>query len=156
MSAIALCLLAIASVPAQTQALDTQKLPSVAKFVAPAYPQAAIDQRMGGTIISRLRVARDGSVVSVRTVSVHADDPVFEKVFEKFVIDALKQWRFKPWNGEFTIDVSSSFEFIEDECEGANAHPITSEIHVSADLPAFVYVSTGVECVETTNETSRP
>ncbi|MBZ5722596.1 MAG: energy transducer TonB [Acidobacteriia bacterium] len=113
-------------------------------FVAPAYPRAAKDQRKMGKTISRINVSPEGVVTEVKTVSANA-------VFEDYVLKALKQWRFKPMEREHVLEITCSFEVIENECEGTNEHPITSETYVSAELPTVVHIRTGLQCVETSN-----
>jgi len=118
----------------------------VVTFVAPAYPRAAKDQRKMGKTLTRITVNRDGAVTEVKTISANA-------VFEDYVLEALRQWRFKPSDQEHTLQVTCSFEFIDDKCEGTNQHPITSETLVSAELPTVVHIKTGLQCVEATSNT---
>ena len=119
-------------------------MPAVVTFVAPAYPRAARDQRKMGTTLTRITVNRDGAVTEVKTISANP-------VFEGYVLEALRQWRFKPSDQEHTLQVTCSFEFIDDKCQGTNRHPITSETHVSAELPTVVHIKTSLPCVETSN-----
>ena len=121
-------------------------MPAVVTFVAPAYPRAAKDQRKMGKTLTRITVNRDGAVTEVKTISANA-------VFEDYVLEALRQWRFKPSDQEHTLQVTCSFEFIDDKCEGTNQHPITSETLVSAELPTVVHIKTGLQCVEATSNT---
>ena len=95
-----------------------------------------------GKTLTRITVNRDGAVTEVKTISGYP-------VFENYVLEALKQWRFKPWDQEHTLQVTCSFEFMDDKCEGTDKHPITSETHVSAELPTVVHIKTGVQCIET-------
>jgi len=127
---------------AQSPSVTEKDVPTVVTFVAPAYPRAAKDQRKMGKTITRIKVSSDGSVTDVKTVSANA-------AFEKYVLEALRQWRFLTSEREHTLDVTCSFEFIEDECEGTNERPITSETYVSAELPTLVHIKTGLQCLET-------
>jgi TonB family protein len=111
----------------------------VLRFVAPPYPRAAKDNRMMGTTVSELSVALDGSVSGVRTIRAH-------KVFESSVASALRQWRFKPINEAYKLQVTVSFEFAEDS-ECTNKGALTPETSVSADLPSIVHIKTGLPCV---------
>jgi TonB family protein len=133
----------------QAPATAEKDMPAVVTFVAPAYPRAAKDQRKMGKTLTRITVNRDGAVTEVKTISANA-------IFEDYVLEALRQWRFKPSDQEHTLQVTCSFEFIDDKCEGTNQHPITSETHVSAELPTVVHIKTGLQCVETSNTQEQP
>lgn len=141
--AVAMCL-GVNLCPASAQSSGADALPSVISFVAPAYPRAARDNRMMGTTVTRITVAKDGLVSSVRTISAHP-------VFEKYVADALKQWRFRPSTEEHTFDVTCRFEFYDEDCE----KPLTPETQVSAELPSLVHIRTGLQCVQVSNSTSK-
>jgi hypothetical protein len=65
-------------------------------------------------------------------------------VFEDYVLGALKQWRFMPSDQEHTIQVTCSFEFMDDNCEGA------PETYVSAELPTVVHIKTSL-CARNTS-----
>lgn len=119
----------------------TEKMPTVITFVAPAYPRAAKDQRKMGKTITQIKVSPEGSVTEVKTVSANV-------VFENYVLEALKKWRFQPLEREHILEVTCSFEFIQNECEGTNKQPITSETYVSAELPTVVHIKTGLPCWE--------
>ena len=129
---------------AQAPPTAENDIPAVVTFVAPAYPRTARDQRRMGKTLTRVTVNRDGTVTGGKTISANP-------VFEGYVLEALRQWRFKPSDQEHTLQVTCSFELIDDKCEGTNQHPITSETHVSAELPTVVHIKTGVQCVETSN-----
>lgn len=133
-------LLVAASVPVCSQIPDKEALPSIVSFVAPPYPRAAKDQRIQGTTVTRITVAPDGTVTAATTVSAHP-------VFEKYVVDALKQWRFKASSQEHTFEVTCRFEFYDEDCKKA----LTPETLVSAELPTLVRVKTGLQCIETSN-----
>ena len=123
----------------QAPGAAAKDMPVVVMFVAPAYPRAARDQRIMGQTLTRITVARDGTVTEVKTISAH-------RVFEDYVLEALKQWRFKPSDQEHTFQVTCLFEFMDD-CEGTNKHPITPETHVSAELPTVVHIKTSFPCM---------
>ena len=103
------------------------------KFVAPAYPKHAKANRIMGKTLTLLTINRDGFVKEVKTIAAH-------RVFEHDVLEALKQWRFKPSDHEYTLEVTCLFELTVSECED----PITSETHVSAELPSTVHIKTGL------------
>ena len=133
---------------AQVPGTAEKDIPAVTVFVAPAYPRTAKDRRIMGKTVTRITVNRDGAVTEVKTITAH-------QVFEKYVLEALAQWRFKPSDQEHTLQVTCSFEFMDDKCEGTNAHPITSETHVSAELPTVVHIKTGVQCIEVSTDQER-
>ena len=120
----------------QTPDASLNDLPALVTFVAPAYPRAARYQRIMGKTITRITVDRDGVVTYAQTISAH-------RIFESYVLAALKQWRFRPSEQEHTFQVKCSFA-LDDECEGTSG--ITSETRVSAKLPAFVQIKTGWQC----------
>src|SRR2546425_1033634 len=93
-----------------------------------------------GKTLTRLTINRDGFVTDAKTITAH-------RVFEGYVLEALKQWRFKPSDHEYTLEVTCLFEFAE-ACEGTDLHPVTSETYVSAELPTVVHVRTGLKCIE--------
>jgi TonB family protein len=119
----------------------------VMKFVAPPYPRKAIDNRIVGTTVSEISVGLDGSVREVQTVRAH-------QVFEKHVTDALRQWRFRPGNQEYKLEVTVVFEF-DDSCEGTEKHPVTSETRVSAEFPTLVRIVTSPRCAEVFNSNKK-
>ena len=139
-----LTLLSASLVFAQSPSVSEKDVPTVLTFVAPAFPRAAKDQRKMGKTITRIKISAEGSVTEVKTVSANV-------VFENYVLEALKQWRFQPSEKEHVLEVTCSFEFIQNECEGTNLHPMTSETYVSAELPTVVHIKTGLQCLETNN-----
>ncbi len=140
-STVLLTLLSTSLLFAQSPSVTATEEPTVLTFVAPAYPRAAKDQRKMGKTITRIKVSPEGSVTEAKTVSANA-------VFEKYVLEALKQWRFQPLGRGYSLEVTCSFEFIQNECEGSNEHPVTSETYVSAELPTVVHIKTGLQCME--------
>ena len=124
----------------QAPGAAAEDMPAVVTFVAPAYPRAARDRRIMGKTLTRITVNRDGAVTEVKTILAH-------RVFEDYVLEALKQWRFRPSDQEHTLQITCLFEF-DEKCEGTDKHPITPETHVAADLPNVFHVRTGLQCIE--------
>ncbi len=58
--------------------------------VFPMYPQAAVEARIEGRVVVDLTVARSGQVVGA--VVVESEPP---GVFDKAVLDAVSQWRYR-------------------------------------------------------------
>jgi len=141
---VLLTLLSASLLFAQSPSVTEKEVPTVVTFVAPAFPRAAKDHRKMGKTITRIKISAGGSVTEVKTVSAN-------EVFENYVLEALRQWRFQPSDREHILDVTCSFEFIQNECEGTNQHPITSETYISAELPTVVHIKTGLQCLETNN-----
>ncbi len=144
----ALILVAYSFVSAQVLNLAEHDFPAVVTFVAPAYPRVAKDHRMQGRTITRISIDRTGVVTKTKIISGHP-------VFEKYVLEALKQWRFKPSNQEHTFQIICTFELTDNDCEGTDKHPITAETQVSAELPFVVRIKTGLPCEETNNSQNR-
>ena len=124
----------------QVPSTTVQDSPPVIKFVAPAYPRAAKDQRIMGKTTTRLTVNRDGTVKEVKTVVAHP-------VFEKYVLEALRKWRFKPSDRDYTLEITCVFELTYPaNCTAPDYHPVTPETNVSAELPTTVYIGTDLQC----------
>ena len=88
-----------------------------------------------------MTIGRDGVATEVRTIRAHP-------IFESYVLQALRLWRFKPSGQPHTLQVTCSFELLSDKCEGTSQHPITAETYVSAELPDVIHVKTGIQCQE--------
>ena len=115
-----------------------ESVPTVIKFFAPPYPRAARDQRILGKTLTRLTINPAGLVTEAKTIIAH-------RVFEDYVLEALKQWRFKPSDHESTFEVTCIFELMEGKCEGLR--PVTPETHVSAELPTTIHIRTDMACI---------
>ena len=119
--------------------------PRLLRFVAPAYPRRANDARMMGTVVTRIRVGKDGRVLQADLVSGHP-------FFTATVLDALKQWRFTASQEEYTFEVACRFEFYgPDKCFREDGKPITPETLVSAELPTDVLIRATGWCDILTN-----
>jgi len=109
----------------------------VKKFVAPAYPAAARENRMQGTTITELQVRADGTIGSVKVVDA-------APVFHDYVEAALKQWVFDPIPQPATLRVT--VKFFLDSCGKAGPHQeapqLFGETLVQADLPETVEIRT--------------
>jgi TonB family protein len=119
------------------QAKDNEErdIPTLIRFVAPAYPREARDGRISGKTTTRITVNREGIVQNATTI-------VANRVFEKEVLEALTQWRFKPSDQEHTFQINCIFELEIQPCEGLKTRALTSETHVSAELPTVVHIKT--------------
>uniref|UniRef100_Q01RK2 TonB C-terminal domain-containing protein n=1 Tax=Solibacter usitatus (strain Ellin6076) TaxID=234267 RepID=Q01RK2_SOLUE len=115
-----------------------EDLPTLITFVAPVYPQSAKDQRISGKTEHASRSIATGFVTEATTIIAH-------RVFEDYVLEALKQWRFKPSGHEYTLEVTCIFELTEGKCEGLR--PITPGTHVSAELPTIIHISSDMACI---------
>jgi len=74
---------------------------------APAYPIAARQLKVSGSVAVEAIVSESGSVEEVRTVS---GNPILSKA----VVEAVKKWRFQPFEAEgkkVKAIASLSFEF---------------------------------------------
>ena len=63
----------------------------LAQQVDPAYPESARVSRQQGTVVLQVMIARDGSVEDAKFLQ-------GSLVFARAAIDAVKQWRFKPYS----------------------------------------------------------
>jgi TonB family protein len=141
-SALLLVIAFVAPIYAQTAVTPSPR--QLVTFVAPAYPRLARDGLMTGTTVTRLKIGKNGQVIDAEVVSGHP-------FFTKYVLPALKQWRFQPSEQEFVLDVICRFELYSDgKCFRDNGEPITSETIVSAELPTNILVRTTARCVMVT------
>jgi protein TonB len=64
-------------------------------YVDPVYPAEARAERLGGTVVLRVTTGKDGSVEAATLTS-------GPKILGESAIDAVKQWKYKPYvvNGE--------------------------------------------------------
>jgi protein TonB len=77
--------------------------PGLIKRVEPEYPPMARTARMTGTVVLDAIIQKDGTVTDVTVVkSTNA-------MFERASIDAVKQWRFTPFQFDVVLTVSVSF-----------------------------------------------
>ena len=142
---IALLLLFAAPVLcAQTPELANGDIPAVVRFVAPAYPRLAKDNRIMGTTVTDITVNAQGRVREAKIISAHP-------VFTNYVLSALRQWEFRASHAEYHLKVTVQFDLLDDCSDGTDKHPLTSETSVSAELPGTVHVSTAARCMETSN-----
>jgi TonB family protein len=81
----------------------------VVNRVEPLYPAQALAQRLEGTVILQVWVARDGSVQDVKLMRGNF-------ALARAAFDAVRQWRFKPYapNGrpvDFQTIVTLNFKY---------------------------------------------
>lgn len=137
--------LVVAASPCQTQPKSAGVL-HLSRFVAPAYPAAARMARVQGKADVELQINADGTVTSVAVKS--------HPLFQRYVEQALKQWRFEPLTEPATLHAVVNFEF--ESCDHIKPDPLGSaqvrETRVSADLPGMVKVSTCTDFVVTTSD----
>jgi TonB family protein len=132
-------LVIVYSISVWAQTAGSVPLPQLVAFVAPPYPRAAADTgRMTGTTVTRIKVGKDGAVIEADIVRSHP-------LFAKYVLDALKQWKFTPSEQEYVFEVICRFElYSPDKCF------TTPETLVSARLPTEVLIRTTEKCITTT------
>jgi len=128
----------------QTNRESSQVL-HLSRFAAPAYPAAARMARIQGKADVDLQISADGAVTSVMVKS--------HPLFQRYVEEALKQWRFESLTEPATLHVVVNFEI--EGCDHVKPEPLGSaqvrETRVSADLPGKVIVSTCADFIITTN-----
>jgi TonB family protein len=73
--------------------LDEDTKPARKRQVEPAYPQAARDARVQGTVVLELTVDREGNVTDVRVVE---SIPLLDQA----AIDAVREWKYEPSDSE--------------------------------------------------------
>lgn len=97
--------------------------------------------RVQGKAEADLQIGADGAVTSVAVKS--------HPLFQRYVEQALKQWRFEPLTEAATLHAVVNFEF--ESCDHVKPDPLGSaqvrETRVSADLPGTVNVSTCTDFV---------
>jgi TonB family protein len=124
---------------AQAKDNEERDIPTLTRFVAPAYPREAKDARISGKTTARITVNREGIVKNVTMIVAH-------RVFAKEVLEALTQWRFKHSDQEHTFQINCIFELEVQPCEGLKTRAHTSETRVSAELPTVVHIKTDSPC----------
>ena len=73
--------------------------------VEPVYPREAIkDNIASGKVVARLQVDEKGLVTSVTIVEANP-----RRVFDREVIKALSQWKFKPEGDRYIAEIEISF-----------------------------------------------
>lgn len=116
----------------------------VKKFVAPAYPAAARENRMQGAAITELQVSADGTIGSVKIVDA-------APAFHDYVEAALRQWVFEPIPQPATLRVT--VKFVLDSCGKVAPHQVAPQLFgetlVQADLPEMVEIRTCLKPVIT-------
>jgi TonB family protein len=136
----------VATSPCQTQSESTPVL-HLSRFVAPAYPAAARMARIQGKAQAGLQISADGTVASVIVKS--------HPLFQRYVEEALKQWRFEPLTEPASLHVEVNFEIESCDHMHIKPEPLGSaqvrETRVSADLPGTVNVSTCADFIITSN-----
>ena len=89
-----------------------------------------------GTTQTVIAIDRVGAVTQVKMIAGHP-------VFADYLLDALKQWRFKPSSRDHTLKITCVFELtIDVKCQPTDKS--LSETHVSVDLPAVLHIRTGL------------
>ena len=136
-----------AACASHTQGQTTQIF-RVRTFVAPAYPAAARMARVQGKVDVDMQINADGAVMSVAVKS--------HPLFQRYVEEALKQWRFEPLAEPALLHVIVNFEM--EGCDHVKPDPLgeaqVHETRVRADLPGTVHVSTCSNFITTTNSDS--
>jgi TonB family protein len=144
MRVVALLLVIGSLIPVCAQTVKNNSLPQVVTFVAPPYPRLASDGSMTGTTVTRIKVGKDGRVSEADVVSAHP-------IFAKYVVVALKQWKFTPSEQEYVFEVVCRFEFYgpdsPDQCFREDGEPNTPETVVSARLPTDILIRTTGKCI---------
>jgi TonB family protein len=112
-------LLAAPLLRAQTPVLADGDVPVVARFVAPAYPRIAKDNRIMGTTVTDITVSAEGRVSDAKIISAHP-------VFANYVLSALRQWQFRASRAEYHLKVTVQFDLVDDCSDGTDKHPLTS------------------------------
>src|SRR3954464_8858371 len=105
---IALLMLLVAPLLcAQTPVSADSDVPAVARFVAPAYPRLAKDNRIMGTTVTDITVDAEGRVSDAKIISAHP-------VFANYVLSALRQWKFRASHAEYHLKVTVQFDLLDD------------------------------------------
>lgn len=77
--------------------------PGLIKRVEPEYPPIARAARMTGTVVLDAIIQKDGTVSDVKVVRSS------NKLFEQPSIDAVRQWRFTPFQYDVVLTVTVTF-----------------------------------------------
>ena len=77
--------------------------PGLIKKVEPPYPPLARAARIQGTVLVDAIIRKDGTVTDVTIVK--SNNPLFNQP----TIDAVRQWRFTPWQHDVVLTVTVTF-----------------------------------------------
>jgi protein TonB len=77
--------------------------PGLIKKVEPQYPAIARAARMQGTVLVDAIIRKDGTVTDVTIVKSS------NALFNQATIDAVRQWRFTPWQHDVVLTVTVTF-----------------------------------------------
>ena len=77
--------------------------PGLIKKVEPQYPPIARAARLTGTVVLDAVIQKDGTVTDVKVIK--SSNPMFEQAS----IEAVRQWRFTPFQYDVVLTVSVSF-----------------------------------------------
>ncbi len=80
-----------ASPPTSAQLAEVARQLRRTHYVAPSYPQRALEQRVAGQVTVQYTVGRSGRTRDVRVIS--ATPP---RVFNRAVLEAIRRWRYAP------------------------------------------------------------
>jgi TonB family protein len=122
----------------------------VTKLVKPAYPPAAVPDKLQGQVIVKIVVSETGDVESTEVIS---GNPVLANA----AVDAAKQWKFKPYmrNGQpvkaavkLPFDFAVPADAVPDATPkptDANSSPARTDApDTSTDSPKRIQVASGV------------
>ena len=66
-------------------------MPKIIQRIEPVYPHAALHSGIGGKVVLKFLVEKNGSVSTPLVLEAQP-----EGIFEKNVVEAIYRWRFKP------------------------------------------------------------
>ena len=77
--------------PAEFELGDVDRVPEIVRRLEPAYPFIARRRNISGKVVVRILVDPDGNVRNPKIVEAQP-----EGIFESSVLEAIREWRFKP------------------------------------------------------------
>lgn len=108
---IALATLCV-GLPTVLPAAANREPPVPVRTVAPDYPRAMREQKVSGVVMVKCTIDEQGNV-SETEVSKSSNES-----FDKFAVDALKKWKFKPGKQDgapIAMTVTIPIKFVADE-----------------------------------------
>lgn len=103
-------LLCLAGVPGLVQAATENPVP--VRTVKPQYPREMREQGVSGLVMVKCAIDEQGNVTETTVLKSS------NEVFDKFAVEALKKWKFKPARRDGTpvaIQVTIPMKFVVDE-----------------------------------------
>ena len=76
--------------------------------IPPTYPRRALEEGIGGTVLTKIKINADGTVKTSEVVWASADSPKYKGIFNKNTINATNKFIYKPKVNEIGENIEST------------------------------------------------